>query len=161
VNTSFLTAAKSPSAPGISGSLNPAGFIETTNTLQLKKNPRVFAAGDVLAFPEQHTLIKAGTHAPLVAGNIITLINAEENKGKGTLAEYVKPTDSLVITNGRVSEPPSTLLLILIPLQTRGSLYVDFFTFFGRPIVIGNWLSAMLKSKGLMVGMAKGIMNQS
>jgi NADH dehydrogenase FAD-containing subunit len=110
VNTSFLTAANSPSAPGISGSLNAAGFIETTNTLQLKKNPRVFAGGDVLAFPEQHTLIKAGAHAPLIAGNIITLIAAGENKGKGKLTEYVKPTDSILITNGRVSDLLSTFL---------------------------------------------------
>jgi NADH dehydrogenase FAD-containing subunit len=145
VNTSFLTAANSPSAPGISGSLNAAGFIETTNTLQLKKNPRVFAGGDVLAFPEQHTLIKAGAHAPLIAGNIITLIAAGENKGKGKLTEYVKPTDSILITNGR----------------TRGSLYVDLFTFFGRPVILGNWISATLKSKTLLVGVAKGLVNQS
>jgi hypothetical protein len=106
VNTSFLTAARSPSAPRINGSLNAAGFIETADSLQLKKNPRVFAAGDVVAFPEQHTLIKAGAHAPLIAGNIITLINAEENKGDGKLKRYSKATDSIIITNGRVSEPP-------------------------------------------------------
>ena len=107
VNTSFLTAARSPSAPGISSSLNADGFIETRDTLQLKKNPRVFAAGDVVAFPEQHTLIKAGAHAPIIAGNIITLINAEENKGEGKLKQYSKATDSIIITNGRVSEPRS------------------------------------------------------
>jgi hypothetical protein len=38
---------------------------------------------------------------------------------------------------------------------------VDLFTFFGRPIIMGNWFSATMKSKGLMVGMSKGIMNQS
>jgi NADH dehydrogenase FAD-containing subunit len=164
VNTSFLTAAKSPSAPGINGSLNAGGFVETTSTLQLKKNPRVFAGGDVVAFPEQHTFIKAGVHGPLIAGNIIALINAAENTGNGRLKEYTKPTDTIIITNGRVSDSPLYFLSFdntEFDLQTRGSGYIDFFTFFGRPIIIGNWFSAMMKSKGLFIGMSKGIMNQS
>jgi len=40
-------------------------------------------------------------------------------------------------------------------------MYVDFFTFFGRPVMMGDWASSKLKSQTLFVGVAKGLMNQN
>lgn len=143
VNTHFLGASSSPSAANINKSLVAGGHLDVLATLQLKTNPRVFAAGDVVALPEQHTLIKAANHAPVVAANIFALIQANGDNKKA-LKNYTKAMDAILITNGR----------------TRGVMYVDLFRFFGRPIIFGDWLSAKLKSNGLLIGMAKGMMNQ-
>jgi NADH dehydrogenase FAD-containing subunit len=136
------------------------GYLDVLSTLQLKTNPRVFAAGDVVALPEQHTIIKAASHGPVIAANILALIQAN-GKPRKALKQYTKAMDGILITNGRVS---SSLLwwssFELTRLQTRGSTYLDFFTIFGKPIMMGDWFSAKMKSQGLMVGMAKGMVNQ-
>ncbi|PVG00793.1 FAD/NAD(P)-binding domain-containing protein [Serendipita vermifera] len=142
VNTSFLDSTHSPSAPSINKALESSGHLQVNPSLQLTTNPHVFAAGDVVALPEQHTLIKASAHAGIVAGNILVLLQAKDKRP--ATKPYRKAMDSILITNGR----------------TRGSTYFDFFTVFGRPIIFGDWFSSVLKSKGLLIGMARGILNQ-
>lgn len=77
--------------------------MQVSKTLQTTTNPRVFAAGDVVALPEQHTIIKANAHAAVIARNILTLIGAGNKKSGGELTEYTKAMDSILVTNGRVS----------------------------------------------------------
>ncbi|KAG8829421.1 hypothetical protein FRC17_006601 [Serendipita sp. 399] len=94
VNTHFVHAS---SAPTISKALKPGGHLDVKDTLQLTTNPNVFAAGDVVALAEQHTLIKAGSHAGIVTGNILSLLRTPT----GPLKNYTKATDMILITNGR------------------------------------------------------------
>jgi NADH dehydrogenase FAD-containing subunit len=75
--------------------------LQVEPSLQLTTNPHVFAAGDVVALPEQHTLIKASAHAGIIAANILTLLQAK-NKTPAT-KPYHKAMDGILITNGRVS----------------------------------------------------------
>jgi len=79
----------------------PGGHLDVLATLQLKTNPRVFVAGDVVGLPEQHTLIKATAHAPIVVANIRTLVEANGKPTKA-LKRYTKAIDSILVTNGRV-----------------------------------------------------------
>jgi apoptosis-inducing factor 2 len=102
VNTRFLGASNSPSAVTINKSVTSGGYLDVLSTLQLKSNPRVFAAGDVVALPEQHTIIKASSHAPVIAANIQALIRAN-GKPQKALKQYTKAMDGILITNGRVS----------------------------------------------------------
>lgn len=83
------------------------GHLDVLATLQLKSNPRVFAAGDVVALPEQHTLVKAGAHAPVIAANILELIRGD-GKATKALKQYTKAMDGILITNGRVSAQSAT-----------------------------------------------------
>ncbi|KAG8830651.1 hypothetical protein FRC18_007767 [Serendipita sp. 400] len=128
------------SAPSISKALRAGGYLDVKDTLQLTSNPNVFAAGDVVALAEQHTLIKAGSHAGIVAGNILSLLRTPN----GPLKNYTKATDMILVTNGRYG----------------GAAYFDFFTIFGRPFILGSWFAGMVKGRGLLVGMAKSSLNQ-
>jgi hypothetical protein len=49
--------------------------------------------------------------------------------------------------------------VFIVLFQTRGLTYLDFFTFFGWPIILGNWISTKLKSGNLLVGMARKGLN--
>ncbi|KAG8829420.1 hypothetical protein FRC17_006600 [Serendipita sp. 399] len=115
-NTPFI---KSESAPYISASLRPGGYLDVTETLQLSTNPNVFAAGDVVALAEQHTAYKAKFHAEIVIQNILTLLGVSNTPMK----PYLKAPDATLVTNGRYD----------------GVAYLDFFTIFGRPLIFGGW----------------------
>jgi apoptosis-inducing factor 2 len=144
----------------INKSVTSGGYLDVLPTLQLKSNPRVFAAGDVVALPEQHTLIKATAHAPVIAANILALVQGGGKSNKA-LKNYTKAMDGILITNGRVSNRLSSWPdFELTPLQTRGATYLDFFTIFGKPFMMGDWMTAKMKSQGLLIGMAKGMVNQ-
>jgi len=45
-------------------------------------------------------------------------------------------------------------------MQKRGTTYLDFFTFFGWPLIFGDWFTALVKSKSLFVNVAKAMLNQ-
>jgi len=149
VNTTFL-GASSPLAPTINAALTDFGRLNVLATLQLTTNPNVFVAGDVVGLKEQHTLIKADAHAAIVSANVLALLKAraagKEKLGAQAigLKPYKKAMDAIFITNG----------------ARRGVTYMDFFTFFGWPIILGNWFTALVKSKTLLVGRVKGQMNQ-
>jgi NADH dehydrogenase FAD-containing subunit len=76
-------------------------------TFQLITNPNVFAAGDVVAIPEQHSLVKVHAHEPIAIANILVVLKEKEAETKPstgtTLKEYAGATEGLVVTNGRVS----------------------------------------------------------
>jgi len=103
--------------------------------MQLKSNPRVFAAGDIVALPEQHTLVKATAHAPVVAANILALIKAN-GKPKKALKQYTKAMDGILMTNGRVS----SYLLCGGPASRLTHIYRHG----ARPILISSPSSANL-----------------
>jgi hypothetical protein len=110
--------------------------------------------------------MKAHAHVEIVAPNIMALLKARESgkadldaKANG-LKAYKKSTDSVAITNGAVSSRRIVLRALLIALQSRGSTYLDFFTIFGWPIILGNWLTALLKSRGLLISHVRGMLYQ-
>jgi NADH dehydrogenase FAD-containing subunit len=107
VFTSFLSSSSSPLAPTINHALHTDGHLLVKPTFQLITNPNVFAAGDVVAIPEQHSLVKIHAHEPIAVANILAVLKEKEAETKpntGTaLKEYKGATEGLVITNGRVS----------------------------------------------------------
>ncbi|KAF7289860.1 Apoptosis-inducing factor [Mycena indigotica] len=108
-----------------SGVLTPAGFVKVQPTLQLLDFPNVFAAGDIVEWPEQKQAIKAQDHAALVAKNVLLFVNSKQ------LKNYKTAFEAIVLTNGRAS----------------GSSY--FGVLWG--IIIGGWLTALIKSKNLLI----------
>lgn len=112
MNTTFL-GSNSPSAATINAALTDFGRLDVKDTLQLTTNPNVFAAGDVVALKEQHTLIKASAHAPIVVANVLAYLKAHESEREKLdtkalgLKSYKKAPDMVVITNGSVSTPLS------------------------------------------------------
>ncbi len=101
MNTGFLQHSHAPSAPSSSGALKDDGTLQVLPTFQLTTNPRVFAAGDVVDIPEQKTLMKASMyHTPVIVANILQLLSATKKSDR--LKTYGNPTNSILITNGRV-----------------------------------------------------------
>jgi len=110
--------------------LTENGFVKIRPTLQLPSYSNIFAAGDVIDYKEQKQAAKAGAHAAVVVANIIALL-----KG-GQLKPYKGSPELIAITNGKYGG-----------ISYLGILW---------GIVLGNWLSALLKSKGLTVSIARG-----
>jgi NADH dehydrogenase FAD-containing subunit len=142
VHTDFLTTGSSPT---IAASVLENTHLDVKPTLQLKSNPRVFACGDVIEWPEQHMLTKTGPHADVVIPNVISVLNGLQRGAKdlGTvrgLKNYGGFMEMIIVTNG----------------QTRGSMYMKAF---GRPMVMGNGAASMMKSKSLFLPMAKKAVN--
>lgn len=144
VNTDFLS-----SAPTISKSLSANGHLKVRGSLQLDSNPRVFAAGDVTDIAEQHTLMKAGLHASLIAANIVSLLKlpvlTSNTAGEASagLKQYTPSSEMLVVTNGKRS---GTGFL--------GSIC-------GIPIVVGKWLVVSAKSRDLFIPKARAMLNRA
>jgi len=141
VHTDFL---KTGSSPTIAASVLENTHLHVKPTLQLKSNPRVFALGDVIEWPEQHMLAKTGAHAGVVVPNVIAVLNSlQKSKGLGSvkgLKNYGGSMEMILVTNG----------------QTHGSMYMKAF---GRPLVMGDGVSSAIKSKTLLVSMAKKAVN--
>ncbi|KAE9405832.1 FAD/NAD(P)-binding domain-containing protein [Gymnopus androsaceus JB14] len=113
--------------------LTSSGYVKILPTFQLPVHPNVFALGDMIDWQEQKMAAKASYfHAPKVAQNILVYLNLSNGS-----SEYTGSTEGLIITNGKAS----------------GLGYVD--VLWG--IVIGGWLSAMIKSKTLMVSSISGL----
>ncbi|PPR02018.1 hypothetical protein CVT24_011141 [Panaeolus cyanescens] len=105
--------------------------IKVLPTLQLGPNhPRIFAGGDVIDWPEQKQAGKVAFHAAVIAKNIVSM-----SQGKGAPAIYKGAFDGIIITIGK----------------TQG---VGFLRLLWG-IVLGNWFSAWIKSKNLMVEMSR------
>jgi len=78
--------------------LNSNGFVKVLPSLQLVGHPNIFAAGDIIDWKEEKQILRAMTHAPIVANNIVALIN----ENKAGLKQYKGTPDMIVVTNGRV-----------------------------------------------------------
>lgn len=128
-----------PNTDFISTSLGPTvlasnGYVTISPTLQLPSQPRILAAGDIIDFPEQKQAGKYGAHASVVVANIQSIL-----KGEKPTKEYKGPAlEAIVITVGK----------------SKGSGYLGILW----GIQLGNWLSAWLKSKTLMVPMVRKVL---
>jgi NADH dehydrogenase FAD-containing subunit len=103
VHTDFLNTSSSPT---IAASVLGNTHLDVKPTLQLKSNPRVFALGDVIEWPEQHMLAKAPSHAGVVTPNVIAVLNSlQRSKSlsavKG-LKNYGGSMEMIGVTNGQV-----------------------------------------------------------
>ena len=103
VYTDFL---KHGSSPTIAASVLENTRLNVRPTLQLKSNPRVFALGDVIEWPEQHMLAKTGAHAGVVTPNVIAVLNSlQRGQDLGAvkkLKNYGGFMEAISITNGQV-----------------------------------------------------------
>ena len=79
--------------------LNASGYIKVKPTLQLVDYPRIFAAGDVIEWPEQKQAAKVASHAGVVVRNALNVLAGKS----GTLVNYQGSPELIIITNGRVS----------------------------------------------------------
>ncbi|KAK7064071.1 FAD/NAD(P)-binding domain-containing protein [Favolaschia claudopus] len=109
--------------------LDERGQIKVTKTLQLINHPNIFAIGDAINTVEQKQVMKAMAHSGIVAGNIIATVS-----GKG-LKPYKGSPEMIIVTNGK----------------NGGKAYMGILW----GLTFGDWFARMIKSKTLMVPMAR------
>lgn len=91
-NTSFISSSLG------SGVLTDNGYVKIKSTMQLTSNPHIFAAGDIIDFPEQKQVGKYYRHADIVAANVIALLENQR-----TMKEYKGPAfEGMFLTIGKV-----------------------------------------------------------
>jgi len=129
-NTAFLSPSSSPALNASAPALTDRGFIKLQPTLQLASHPSIYAVGDAMDWEEQKQAGKALGHVPVVVANILSSIQGAEPK-----TVYKGATEMIIITNGKSS----------------GAMYLGFLW----GIMGGGWISAKLKSKELIVPMAR------
>lgn len=79
--------------------VSESGRVKVLPTLQvpLASGARnVFAAGDIIEWQEQHTLVKAGGHAGIIAPNVLAVLN-----GTAPTKLYKTPAEIIVVTRGK------------------------------------------------------------
>jgi apoptosis-inducing factor 2 len=110
--------------------LNEHGQVKVRPTLQLTEYDDIFAIGDITDWKEQKQVAKYGAHAGVVVANILSIFT-----GQAPTKLYKGSPELIVITNG-----------------ANGG--AGFFGFLWG-IVLGNWFAKAVKSKGLMIDMAR------
>ncbi|KAH6904122.1 hypothetical protein BKA70DRAFT_1297126 [Coprinopsis sp. MPI-PUGE-AT-0042] len=113
--------------------LSKTGHVLVQPTLQVKGHPRILAVGDIIEWDEQKASAKTGAHSRAVATNILNLTSGKS--GAVPLKEYKGSLEIMVVTFGR----------------SGGISY--FAVLWG--IVLGDWCTQMIKSKGLLVEMVR------
>ncbi|KAG5642076.1 hypothetical protein DXG03_003629 [Asterophora parasitica] len=110
--------------------LSQNGFVPVSTTFQLPAYPRIFAAGDIADLKEQKQVAKYPGHAAVIAANVLSVLSGQ----KPTKA-YKGATEMIIVTIGKEG----------------GASYMG--VLWG--LTFGNWFSAMVKSKTLLVPMAR------
>ncbi|EJT98551.1 FAD/NADP-binding domain-containing protein [Dacryopinax primogenitus] len=112
------------------------GRVTVLPTLQIPGHPTVFAAGDITSLPEQKQVAKYPSHASLISSNILAL-----TAGQAPEKKYKPQIEMILITNGK----------------TGGSAYVGLLW----GLMLGDWFARTMKSKELLVGMARKALGYS
>ncbi|KZS91692.1 FAD/NAD-P-binding domain-containing protein [Sistotremastrum niveocremeum HHB9708] len=110
--------------------LTPYGRVNVKPTLQVEGETNVFAAGDVIEYKEQKQVAKAAGHAPVIIENVIALLS-----GSSPSKEYKGSMEAILVTNGK----------------NGGAGYMGMLW----GVKLGDYLTAKIKSKTLLVGYAK------
>jgi len=127
-----------PNTSFIEESLGPEALTETKlvkveKTLQLKSHPAIFAVGDIVDWKEQKQAAKANGHGPVVVANVLHFL-----AGQPVRKEYGGFPEMIMITNGKKG----------------GSAYLPYLW----GIIMGNFITALIKSRGLLIWMDRGKM---
>jgi len=110
-------------------------FVRVSPQLQVFGHPSVFAAGDIVDWPEEKQFGKTVGQAAVVAENIISYLG-----NKPLRKEYTGSPEIIILTNGKSS----------------GAAYLPFLW----GLVFGPWFARMVKSKTLLLGFARSKMGQ-
>ncbi|KAM6497368.1 FAD/NAD(P)-binding domain containing protein [Amanita muscaria] len=114
--------------------LNSRGLVKILPTFQLPDFSNIFALGDVIDWNEQKQLRKASGHAAIVASNIQAYLSG------GSLNPYKGSAEMIIVTLGK----------------NAGVSYIGLLW----GIVLGDWFSRMIKSKGLLVDIIRSSLGQ-
>ena len=77
--------------------ITPQGLVRVNKHLEIPNHPGVFAAGDIIDWPEQKQAHKAVEHVPVVVGNVLSYL-----EGKPPREEYRGSPETIVIPVGKV-----------------------------------------------------------
>jgi len=133
-----ITSGPKPNTAFIGQSLGPETLAENKlvkveKTLQLAAHPAIFAVGDIIDWKEQKQAAKANGHAPVVVTNVVSLL-----ADRPVRKEYGGFPEMIMITNGK----------------NGGSAYLPFLW----GIILGNFITVLIKSRGLLIWMVRGKM---
>ncbi|KAF8965465.1 FAD/NAD-P-binding domain-containing protein [Flammula alnicola] len=117
-NTGFVTL--------VPGTLSETKHIRVSATLQVFKYPRILAGGDAIAWDEQKQVSKYGTHASIIANNVVSVL-----KKRQPSSLYRGAYEMISISNGK-----------------QGG--ASYWAIFWGP-TFGDWVSAAMKSKDLFL----------
>ncbi|CAL1709321.1 unnamed protein product [Somion occarium] len=106
--------------------LSEQGFVKVKPTLEVVNHPSVFALGDIIDWPEQKQAAKTKAHADVVAANIQSYLTGQP------LSKVYKGSPEMIV----------------VPLgKSGGSGYLGILW----GVIVGDWLTKLLKGKTLMV----------
>jgi len=132
--------------------------VRVTPQLQVIGHPSVFAAGDIMDWPEEKQFGKTIDQAPVVAENMVSYLADKPLKKK-----YSGAPEAIFLTNGKVRVSALFFSINVSdrfrrhPQQSSGAAYLPFLW----GIVLGPWFARMVKSKTLMLEAVRSKMSPS
>ncbi|KAJ3881290.1 hypothetical protein F5051DRAFT_121055 [Lentinula edodes] len=125
--------------------LSSTGHVKILPTFQLPAHPNVFAFGDIMDWKEQKTAANASFfQAPKVAKNILLYLREKE----GTSASI-----NLLSLKQSAKYNGSFVMIMVTNGKTSGMGYFNILW----GIIVGGWISSLMKSKDLMVSRISGM----
>jgi len=134
----IITSGPKPNTDFIEQSLGPevltaTKLVKVEKTLQLPSYPGISAVGDIIDWKEQKQAAKANGHAPVVVTNVLHIL-----AGKRFRMEYKGFPEMIMITNGK----------------NGGSAFIPYLW----GIVLGGFITMLVKSRGLLIWMDRAKM---